>query len=166
MMDTAIIKIAEELQERFGLQFEEFRGDISLTVPVEKIVEICQVLKDEYDFNLLAEETAVDYWPQETPRFHLIYILHSLPHNVYLPLRVPVNGHAPSVPTLTAVYPNANWHERETFDMFGVRFDGHPDLRPPPLSSLLHTARYANPNPDDADSHSTPSSFPTPRPDR
>ena len=73
--------------------------------------------------------TAVDYWPQETPRFHVIYQLTSVSKNLSLTFRVPLAGINPSLPTVSHVYRNANWRERELWDMFGIKFEGHPDLR-------------------------------------
>jgi NADH-quinone oxidoreductase subunit C len=73
--------------------------------------------------------TAVDYWPQMSPRFHVIYQLSSLAMNLTVQLRVPVNGDQPKVPTATRIYEVANWRERELLDMFGIEFDGHPDPR-------------------------------------
>jgi NADH-quinone oxidoreductase subunit C len=101
----------------------------TLMAMADKIVEISQVLRDEFDFNLLYELTAVDYWPEEEPRFHIIYGYHSLSENVRLALRVPLNGDNPNIHTLSGIYPGANWHERELWDMFGIKFDEHPDLR-------------------------------------
>ena len=90
----------------------------------------CQVLRDEFGFDVLADITAVDYWPEREPRFHVVYQLHSLQQaTMRLGLRVPVNGNDPCVPTIEGVYPNANWFEREIWDMFGIRFEGHSDLR-------------------------------------
>ncbi len=78
---------------------------------------------------MLEAETAVDYWPQTTPRFHVIYQLYSTKNNIQLRIRVHLDGNAPSLPTIEGVYPNANWHEREIWDMFGIRFEGHSDPR-------------------------------------
>jgi NADH-quinone oxidoreductase subunit C len=119
----------QSIKDRFGLESIEFRGDISLMVPPEKIVEICQVLRDDFGFDMLAAENAVDYWPELEPRFHVIYQLYSLSHNQRIGLRVPLNGNEPGLSSIVGVYPNANWHEREIWDMFGIRFQGHPDLR-------------------------------------
>jgi NADH-quinone oxidoreductase subunit C len=120
---------AQSLKDRFGLETIEFRGDISLMVPSDEIVEVCKTLHDEFGFDVLAAESAVDYWPEQAPRFHVIYQLYSMTHNQRIGLRVLLDGNAPSLPSVTGVYPNANWHEREIWDMFGVRFEGHPDLR-------------------------------------
>jgi len=124
-----VMEIAKELQGRFGGDLQEFRGDVNLIVTPEKIVDVCRTLRDEFHFELLAEQTAVDYWPQQAPRFHVIYGLRSYSQNLIIHLRVPLDGNAPSVPTITEVYKNANWFERELWDMFGIRAEGHPDLR-------------------------------------
>lgn len=128
-MEEKLIPIVTTLQERFNTGLVEFRGDVSLVVQPDQVVQLCTALRDEFYFEMLVEETAVDYWPQETPRFHLIYGLRSLRNNQILFLRVPLNGNSPTVPTLEGVYRNANWFERELWDMFGIRFDGHSDLR-------------------------------------
>jgi NADH-quinone oxidoreductase subunit C len=128
-MDETLQPAVNTLVKRCGAQSSEFRGQVSLTLAPETIVEACRTLRDEFHFEVLADETTVDYWPAETPRFHIVYVLRSLQHNLLLSLRVPLDGNAPSIPTLEGVYPNANWHEREIWDMFGVHFEGHSDLR-------------------------------------
>jgi NADH-quinone oxidoreductase subunit C len=128
-MNEQVQSASQAIRERFGSEMIEFRGDISLMVPYEKIVEVCRALRDEFGFDVLSAETAVDYWPEQEPRFHVVYQLYSLVHNVRIGLRVPLNGNAPSLPSVEGVYPNANWHEREIWDMFGIRFEGHSDLR-------------------------------------
>ena len=80
-------------------------------------------------YDLLILETAVDYWPQLEPRFHLVCRIWSMSDNDMIGLRVPLNGNNPSSPSLTAIYPAAGWYEREVWDMFGIKFEGHPDLR-------------------------------------
>jgi NADH-quinone oxidoreductase subunit C len=128
-MNEHVQSAAQAIQERFSAQTIEFRGDVSLMVPPDKIVEVCTALHDDFGFDVLSAETAVDYWPEQAPRFHVIYQLYSMTHNQRIGLRVPLDGNAPSLPSVTGVYPNANWHEREIWDMFGIRFEGHPDLR-------------------------------------
>jgi NADH-quinone oxidoreductase subunit C len=128
-MDEKLQPAVAAMKARFGAQDSEFRGDVTLMIQPEHIVEVCQVLRDEFGFNMLINETAVDYWPQEAPRFHLVYHLYSLNDRVILGLRVPLDGNAPRLPTVEGVYPVANWHERELLDMFGIRFDGHSDMR-------------------------------------
>ena len=126
---SELTEIVQALQQRFQAGLYEFRGEFSLIVLPEQIVPICRALRDEFNFELLTEETAVDYWPEQTPRFHVVYRLRSLKRNLIIGLRVPLNGNAPTMPSLVPVYANANWFERELWDMFGIRFEGHPDLR-------------------------------------
>ena len=95
----------------------------------EKIIPACQALRDEFAFGFLSSLTASDYWPQLQPRFHVIYQLYSHSNNLYLTLRVPLDGATPSLPSIESIYPVANWHEREIWDMFGIHFVGHSDLR-------------------------------------
>jgi NADH-quinone oxidoreductase subunit C len=128
-MDATVQSTASALVERLGGTVSEFRGEVSLTLTPETIVSASQALRDEFSFNTLIAITGVDYWPQEEPRFHVVYLLYSFPLNLRLTLRVPLSGNAPHIPTVEKVYPNANWYEREVWDMFGMRFDGHSDLR-------------------------------------
>ena len=128
-MDKKLEKIVQDLQERYGSSVEEFRDEAHVFVKPEQIVDALTFLRDKHEFELLSAQTASDYWPQMTPRFHVIYQLTSLAKNLSVQLRVPVNGDQPKVPTATGVYDVANWRERELMDMFGIEFDGHPDPR-------------------------------------
>jgi NADH-quinone oxidoreductase subunit C len=128
-MDEHLQSAVDALKERFAGQVNEFRGEVNLILAPEQIVDACRVLHDDFSFELLSEETAVDYWPQETPRFHVVYRVRSLLHNLILGLRVPLNGNTPTIPSIVEVYQNANWFERELWDMFGIHVEGHPDLR-------------------------------------
>ncbi len=128
-----IERAVELVRENLGddvLGVETFRGDTTLTVQRSAITAATKLLRDdpELKFNFLALLTAVDYFPQE-PRFMVAYRLYSMPNNVYIGLRVPVPGDDRQLPTIESVYPNANWHEREVYDMFGVEFEGHSDMR-------------------------------------
>ena len=128
-MDEHLQTAVTALKARFGAQVQEFRGEVNLILTPESIIGACQALQDEFKFEMLVDESAVDYWPQEAPRFHVVIHIRSLAHNLILGLRVPLNGNAPSMPTVTAVYCNANWFERELWDLFGIHFEGHPDPR-------------------------------------
>ena len=128
-MDKKLEKIVQALQETFSVEIEEFRDEVHVFIQAEQIVDALSLLRDKYDFELLSALTATDYWPQQSPRFHVIYQLSSLARNITVQLRVPVNGDQPKVPTTTRVYDVANWRERELLDMFGIEFEGHPDPR-------------------------------------
>ena len=128
-MDKNLEKIVQDLQGKFGSSIEEFRGEVHAFVKPEQIVEALTLLRDTYQFELLSVQTASDYWPQTSPRFHVIYQLTSLARNLSVQLRVPVGGDQPKVPTAAQVYDVANWRERELMDMFGIEFEGHPDPR-------------------------------------
>ncbi|MFZ6026374.1 MAG: NADH-quinone oxidoreductase subunit C [Chloroflexota bacterium] len=116
------------LEKRFGAQVCDFCGDASAVLPVDRLIEAVRLLRDELGFDILADETAVDYWPDE-PRFHVVYHFNATQKLMRLSLRVAVGGETPSLPTLEGLYPNANWYEREVWDMFGIRFEGHSDPR-------------------------------------
>ena len=127
-MNTKLEPIVKALQEKFGSAVHEFRNEMHVFVKPEQIVEALTLLRDTYAFELLSTMNAVDYWPQESPRYHIFYQLTSLANNLSLQIRVPVNGDDPKVPTVMRVYANANWRERQVWDMFGVVFEGHPNL--------------------------------------
>lgn len=116
------------LQKKFGGEVIEFRGEQSLFVAPENLQAVAGSLRG-MGFERLSDITVVDYWPAETPRFHAVYQFTSVQHRVTLGLRVPVPGISPSLPTLEKIYPNANWRERELYDMFGIHFEEHSDLR-------------------------------------
>ena len=128
-MNEELQTIAADLKERFAANLYEFRDEVSLILNPGDIVAFSRALRDDYDFELLAEETAVDYWPEQAPRFHVVYRWRSLKRNLIIGARVPLDGNSPSMPSLVEVYQNANWFERELWDMFGIHFEGHPDLR-------------------------------------
>ncbi len=119
----------QALVDRYQAQPADFRGQANLIVPPEEIVEISRTLRDDYQFDMLMGITGVDYWPEMEPRFHLVYFYRSLPKEARLILRAPIQGKLPVIHSLVEVYPNANWYEREVWDMLGIRFEGHPDLR-------------------------------------
>ncbi|MDX1377235.1 MAG: NADH-quinone oxidoreductase subunit C [Anaerolineales bacterium] len=128
-MDKKLEPIVKALQKQFDSFVEEFRDEVHVFVNAGQIVEALTLLRDKYEFELLSALTAVDYFPQQTPRFHVVYQLTSLAKNASLQVRVPVDGDQPKVPTVTRVYKVANWREREILDMFGIEFEGHPDPR-------------------------------------
>jgi NADH-quinone oxidoreductase subunit C len=128
-MNDYLQSVVSSLTARFGAEVSEFRGQVRLLLEGIHLVEAARALHDEFEFEMLPFITAVDYWPAGDPRFHVIYQLNSYKHNQQIRLRVPVGGEKPTLPSLIRIYPSANWHERETYDLFGIHFDGHPDLR-------------------------------------
>jgi NADH-quinone oxidoreductase subunit C len=115
------------------LETVTYRDETTLLLAPEALVEVCRALRDEptlrYDY--LADVTAVD-WPERAPRFDVVYHLLSLQTRAYVRLKVrvgqPTEEH-PAVPSVHEVWPTANWYEREIYDLFGIAFTGHPDLR-------------------------------------
>ncbi len=108
---------------------KDARGEVSVYVPRESIAEVCRFMKSEFGFDLLSDLCGADRGPEEDPRFEVNYHLFSTIHYSRLRLKVLLSEDDPAVPTLTTLWKTADWHERETFDMFGVVFTGHPDLR-------------------------------------
>jgi len=126
-------RILEKLTTHFKdsiLSTNEYRGELTIVVKKEDIVRICQLLRDneELCFDSLRDLCGVDYYRPEE-RFEVVYNLYSLKNNFRLRLKVRVDETDLHVPTVTGVWSTANWHEREAYDMYGIIFDGHPDLR-------------------------------------
>ena len=107
-----------------------FRGELTVVVYREHLLPLAEFMISDAElaFTYLSDVTAVDRFPIE-PRFELNYHLLSIDRGLRLRLRVRIAGAEPTLPTVTPVWPTANWHERENFDLFGIRFQGHPDLR-------------------------------------
>jgi len=104
------------------------RGEPTLFIAASSIVEVCRFLKAEQGFIRLSSITAVDWTPAE-PRFEVVYNLHSIERNQRLRLKCWVSESECEIDSVTGVWRSANWYEREVFDMFGIRFRNHPDMR-------------------------------------
>lgn len=126
------LDLAQQLRGRFGEIIAapaEFRGEISLNVAEpERIAEICSVAKKDLGFDYLVDITGIDNYGDD-PRWVIIYHLYGLTHGSYLRLKTNVSEEQSELPTVTTVWRTANWHEREIYDMMGIKFNGHPDLR-------------------------------------
>ncbi len=123
-------ELTKRYRERFGvgiLDALEDRKQPYLVVDLAQLSEIARYSRDEEKFDLLEDYTAVD-WPRREKRFDLIAILYSFPHNIRLRLKIPIAA-AEVANSLVDIWPTANWLEREIFDMFGIVFKGHPDLK-------------------------------------
>lgn len=105
-------------------------GDATIVVGRDGSLDVFRTLRDDEElaFTLLIDVTAVDYLGR-TPRFEVVYHLYSLPHGHRLRVKIAVGEDDPTVPSLVPLWKGANWLEREVWDMFGIRFEGHPDLR-------------------------------------
>jgi NADH-quinone oxidoreductase subunit C len=134
-MDPA--QIAKMIEEKFPGQvvgISSFAGQVAVAVQKDGIVDICRYLHDEPSLRMdhLSDLTAVDYsaYPGDTgPRFEVVYNLISTVHRHRIRIRARVPEEEPRIETVTSVWKTANWHERETFDLMGIVFDKHPDLR-------------------------------------
>jgi NADH-quinone oxidoreductase subunit C len=104
-------------------------GELTLMIDRNAIADACRYLRDEHGFDLLADLCGCDRGPEEEPRFEVNYHLFSTTHFSRLRLKVLIPEDEPNVSTVTEVWKTANWHERETYDLLGIVFDGHPDLR-------------------------------------
>jgi NADH-quinone oxidoreductase subunit C len=133
MADTKVLlEYVEKLKAENSAWVADLKnalGEVTVYVPREFIVDVCWVLKTRHGFDMLADLCGADRGPEEEERFEVNYHLFSTKHHNRLRLKVLLSEDDPRVPTVVTVWKTANWHERETFDMFGVIFDGHPDLR-------------------------------------
>lgn len=123
--------ILVKLQERFGEEItnpSEPHGLLTLTTSKESIIDVLGCLKDELSFTYLTDITAVHY-PELDKAFAVVYHVHNMVQNVRVRIKVFIDGKTPTIPTATVLWNGANWMERETYDFFGVNFEGHPDLR-------------------------------------
>jgi NADH-quinone oxidoreductase subunit C len=131
-------RILDALRARFGdavLETHTHRGDATAVVTREAVLDVLAHCREapELAFEMLMDLTAVDYsrYPgrEDGPRFEVVYHLYSLTHNHRVRIKVPVGEDDPVVPSATRLWPIADWMEREVWDMFGIRFAGHPNLR-------------------------------------
>jgi NADH-quinone oxidoreductase subunit C len=123
--------LVQRLGSRFGKALTEtsdFREDLSIVVDPNSVVEVARHLKEVEGFDYFLYATAVD-WPARDPRFTVVWEVRSLANKTRIRIKTTASMPEPHVPTLTSVWPAADWHERETWDLFGIKFDGHPDLR-------------------------------------
>ncbi|MSP11462.1 MAG: NADH-quinone oxidoreductase subunit C [Chloroflexi bacterium] len=124
--------VVSQVQERFTsnvLEVVEFRGEYTLLVTPESLLNVLTFLRDTptCNFEMLIDATAIDLLGSE-PRFRVLYHLISMKNNLRLRVKVPAGGENPEIPSACGVYLNANWYEREIYDLMGIRFSGHPDL--------------------------------------
>jgi NADH-quinone oxidoreductase subunit C len=126
------LQLAKQLRAKFGELLSEpaeFRGEIALTLTdAERITEVCTFAKKELGFDFLVDISSVDNYGDD-PRWLIVYELYGIAHRCYLRLRTRVSEEKSELPTVTGVWRTAEWHEREIYDLMGIRFRNHPDLR-------------------------------------
>ena len=126
------LEFANQLREKFGDLLSapvEFRGEATLTVlDPKRIAEVCQHAKSTLGFDMLLDLSSLDNYGED-PRWTVVYELYGTGHKAHLRLRTSVGEEVSEVPTVSGVWRTADWHEREVYDMMGIRFAGHPDLR-------------------------------------
>jgi len=130
---VAEVSVLDRLLERFGETVEEthsYRGDDTALVKREALLDVLRFLREEpgLSFEFLMDVTAVDYLGKD-PRFEVVYHLYSFSGNMRVRIKVGVPEEDPVVESATSIWRGANWFEREVWDMYGIRFEGHPDLR-------------------------------------
>lgn len=127
-------EIAEKIREKFPEEVVEvtnFRDQVSVIVKKDRILAICRYLHDDplLNFDHLQDLCGVDYLGKKETRFEVVYNLYSIKYRHKIRIRAQVPENDPNIQTVTSIWAGANWHERECFDMFGIVFTGHPDLR-------------------------------------
>lgn len=125
--------IVEKLKKNFGDTVQDvtdFRNDLSITIASNKIVDVAKFLKEdpELEFVMCKDVTAID-WATRKNRFTVVYHVYSFKNNYFLRLKSNIVEETPVIDSVTSIWPSANWYERETFDMYGIVFNNHPDLR-------------------------------------
>ncbi len=123
--------LAAKLREQFPGELSEpveFRGELSLLADAERVEEVCLFAKKSLGFDFLVDITSIDNYGDD-PRWQIVYHLYGYGHLCYLRIKLAVSEEKSEVPTVTSVWRTADWHEREIYDMMGIRFRGHPDLR-------------------------------------
>ena len=125
-------EIATQLKAQFGDLISgpvEFRGEITVTLAdAERIVDVCAALKNDFGFDYLVDISSIDNYGED-PRWTVVYHFYGYGHQQSLRLKTSVSEEKSELPTVTTVWRTANWHEREIYDMMGIKFNGHPDLR-------------------------------------
>lgn len=126
------LELAQKLQTQFSGLISaptEFRGEITVELAdAEKVAEVCAFAEQSLGFDYLVDLSSVDNYGQ-TPRWTIVYELYGTEHHCHLRLKTNVSEEKSELPTVSGIWSTANWHEREIFDLMGIRFRGHPDLR-------------------------------------
>ena len=130
-MSTNLIDKIKSKYTNIIIDSHDFRGDQTITVKKENTLELFKFLRDdpELNFKFLMDLTAVDYFNRKDVRFEIVYHLYSLKHNARLRVKIPVSEDDCSIDSIWSLWKTVNWYEREVWDLYGIKFNGHPDLR-------------------------------------
>ncbi len=131
-MTEKLHEFVEKLKEENSAWIADVKdalGEVTIIIPREFIADVCWTLKSNHGFDLLADLCGVDRGVEEHPRFEVNYHLLGTKHHLRLRLKVLLSEDEPNIKSVVPVWKTANWHERETYDLVGIIFDGHPDLR-------------------------------------
>ena len=126
-----IEELLDPFSESFGPKIQaktEFRGETTFTIAAIDLREVAKVCRDQLSFDYLLDITSIDNFGKE-PRFEIVYHVYSMPHAVHVRLKLKLSEEIGAVDTVSDIWPTADWHEREIYDMMGINFNGHPDLR-------------------------------------
>jgi len=129
MENRAVQKLREKFPEAV-LEVREFRGEITVVIPKDKLLQVCAFLRDDpaLNYNFLSDLTSLDFFEKKQPRFEVNYHLLSHANRGRVRLKIAV-AKGEKVPSVTGIWSTANWHEREVYDLMGIEFENHPDLR-------------------------------------
>jgi NADH-quinone oxidoreductase subunit C len=127
------VLLTEKLKKNFGdfiLEVSDFRNDLSISVNCKKIVDVAKFIKEdsELEFVMCKDVTAID-WASRKNRFTVVYHVYSFKNNFTLRIKSNLTDDTPTIDSVTPVWASADWYERETYDMYGIIFKNHPDLR-------------------------------------
>ena len=130
-MSTSYIDRIKSKYPRIIIDSNNFRGEQTITVKKESVLELLKFLRDdpELDFKFLMDLTAVDYLNRKDTRFEVVYHFYSLKHKGPLRIKIPVGEDDCTVDSVSSLWKTANWYEREVWDLYGIKFDDHPDMR-------------------------------------
>jgi NADH-quinone oxidoreductase subunit C len=124
-------EVLGSFERSFGERIQnttEFRAETTFTIAADDLRQIAQFCRDELSLDYLIDITSIDNFGEE-PRFEIVYHLYSMANGAHLRLKLKIPEEANTVDTVSDIWPTANWHEREAYDMMGIKFAGHPDLR-------------------------------------
>jgi NADH-quinone oxidoreductase subunit C len=125
--------VVQKVKDKFNEAVEEisdFRGDLCFTIKKDQFIHLAKFIREDSDleFVMCKDVTAID-WATRKKRFTVVYHVYSFKLNFQIRLKVNIDSEPPAIETVTSIWPGANWYERETYDMYGVKFINHPDLR-------------------------------------